>query len=207
MALSPDQEKQLLQEIRAKEKGAWERFIQEYSRLIYYSIQRTCQIKTYLLSPEEREELFHDIFVHLIANDGKKLRQFKGKSGCSLATWIRTVSTHYVLDHIRKSNRKYFQVEFIELGDEQHEIIIIDQDDMPDQLLEEKEKEELVAEALGELGDEDRRFVELYYIRDLSPREIARILKISQGSIYSRVNRLKSRLREKIEEKKARNRE
>lgn len=201
MALSPDQEKKLLQDLRAKKQGSWERFVQEYSRLIHYSIQRTCQIRSFPLRPEEREDLFHDILVHLISDEGRKLRQYKGKGGCTLATWIRTVSTHYVLDYIRKSRRTYFRVEFVAIEDTSREITVIDPGDMPDDLLEDRQQESLVAEALAELDEDDRLFVELYYARELSTREIARILKISEGSIYSKVNRLKSRLKEKVENK------
>jgi RNA polymerase sigma factor (sigma-70 family) len=199
MVLSTQEEKKLLQDLQAKKRGAWETFVQEYSRLIYYSIQRTCQIKSYPVRPDEKEDLFHEIFLNFIADEGKKLRQYQGKGGCSLATWIRTVSTHYVLDYIRKSRRQYFRVEFVEMGEPDMDISFVDPAHMPDNILEDQEKQRLVAEALAELDEDDRYFVELYYKKELSPKQIARILKVSTGSIYTRINRLRTKIKQKIE--------
>ncbi len=199
MTLSPEQEKKLIQDLHGKKRGAWETFVQEYSRLIYYSIQRTCQLKGYPILSEEREDLFHEVFLHFIADEGKNLTRYKGTHGCSLATWIRTVSTNYVLDYIKKSRRAYLVVEFreVETPDEK---FFVDPIQMPDNLLEEKDKERLVAEAMAELDEDDRYFVELYYAKELSPEEISRILKVSKGSIYTRLNRLKRKLKQKIEQ-------
>jgi len=49
------------------------------------------------------------------------------------------------------------------------------------------------------LPENDRYFIELYYGRGLSPDQTAKILGLSTKSVYSRVNRLKTKIGEEIE--------
>ena len=91
MTLSLKEEKKLIADCCSGKRGSWERFVEQYSRLIYYSIQRTCQIKSFHLPQGELEDIYNDIFVSFIKDDCKKLRQYRGDNGCSVASWIRTI--------------------------------------------------------------------------------------------------------------------
>lgn len=172
-----------------------------YSRLIYYSIQRTSQIKSYPLTPEELEDLFHEIFELLLRDDCKKLRQYRGDRGCTVATWLRTIAVRHVLDHIRRSGRPYLRVDF----EAEAEAAAVAESSLqgpalsPEEMLLVKEREELVSQAIAELSEEDRRFVELYYLRELSPEDVARALRVTVSTVYSRVNRLKAKISEKLQ--------
>jgi len=195
-----DAQKQLLKDCWAKKRGAWEQFVSQYSKLIYYSIQRTCRLKSYPVTPEELEDLFGGIYVLIIKDDCKKLRQYRGDRGCSVATWLRTISTRHVLDHIRRSGRTYLRVDFSAEAEESQleglaqEIIM-----SPEELLLAQEEEKVVAQAISELNPEDRRFVELYYLHELPPEEVARALRVTVSTVYSRVNRLKSKISKQIQ--------
>src|SRR4030042_2002536 len=52
-------ERGLLTACCRREAGAWERFLAQYSRLIYYSIHRTCLLRHYQAAPDEVADLFN----------------------------------------------------------------------------------------------------------------------------------------------------
>ena len=195
-----DAQRQLLHDCWTKKRGAWDQFVAQYARLIYYSIQRTCRLKSYPATPEEIEDLFNEVFVQILKDDCKKLRQYRGDRGCTVATWLRTITTRQVLDHIRRSGRAYLRVDFEALGEENiSRASLGDPVTSPEEILLAQEQEEVVAQAIAELNGEDRRFVELYYLRELSPEEVARALRVTVSTVYSRVNRLKSKIGEQIQ--------
>ena len=57
-----------------------------------------------------------------------------------------------------------------------------------------------ILNALSELGEDQRTVVELFYIGDLSYKEISRTLKIPIGTVMSRLARAKERLRSALSE-------
>lgn len=195
--LDHDAQKQLLADCWAKKKGAWEKFLGQYSRLIYYSISRTCRMKSYPATPEEIEDLFNDFFVQILKDDCRKLRQFRGERGCSAATWLRTMAVRQVLDHIRRSGRTYLRVDF-EAEEEATEGMFGEPVPSPEEILLAREREHVVARAIAELSEDDRRFVELYYAREMAPEDIARSLRVTVSTVYSKVNRLKSKIGDQI---------
>ena len=199
-----DAQRQLLRNCWAKKRGAWEEFVSQYSRLIYYSIQRTCRLKSYPVTPEELEDLFNEVFVLILKDDCKKLRQYRGDRGCSVATWLRTITGRHVLDHIRRSGRAYLRVDFeaeAEAGAGESSLAPASGVMSPEEALLAREQEEVVAQAVSELSGEDRRFIELYYLQELSPEEVARSLRVTVSTVYSRVNRLKSKISEQIQKR------
>jgi RNA polymerase sigma factor (sigma-70 family) len=203
-ATDQDAQRQLLHDCWSKKRGAWEEFVSQYSRLIYYSIHRTCRLKSYPVTPEELEDLFNEVFVLILKEDCKKLRQYRGDRGCSVATWLRTITTRHVLDHIRRSGRSYLRVDFeaeAEEGLVSGSLVPSSGGMSPEEILLFKEREEVVARAVSELSGEDRRFIELYYLQELSPEEVARALRVTVSTVYSRVNRLKSKISEQIQDR------
>jgi len=51
---------------------------------------------------------------------------------------------------------------------------------------------------LEELSDKDKLLIELFYFKELHPEEIARLLNISVGAIYTRKNRIIEKLKKLI---------
>ncbi len=181
-----------------KEEQAWEQFLDRFARLIYYSIHRTLGLKNYHPSPEELEDLFSDVLVHFIKDNCKKLRLYRGDAGCTVATWIRTVTVRYTLDFLRGRARDPLKV------DVEEEKIAVEASSnnpvtRPDELYTEREQEERLKKAIDELGEDDRYFMELYYTRGLEPEEVSQLLGISVKTVYSRVNRLKDKLSRNME--------
>jgi RNA polymerase sigma-70 factor (ECF subfamily) len=181
-----------------REPGAWEGFLEQYSKLIYYSIHRTCKLRHYTISKEEVEDMFNDVLVHFIRDDCKRLRLFRGEGGCSAATWIRTVTVRYVIDYLRQQSRIKG---LVSIEDEKFvaEVSMESPVTRPDEIYELREDERIFDEAVDSLAENDKYFMELYYTRGLPPDEVSQVLGISVKTVYSRVNRIKTKIQQAVE--------
>jgi CHAT domain-containing protein len=67
------------------EKAAWDAFVQQYSNLVYHTIRKTFSLYHAEPRNEAVDDLFQEFFHSLLRDNWKKLRQFRGDKGCSLA--------------------------------------------------------------------------------------------------------------------------
>jgi len=102
MKSSVGEDRALLSRCFSGDREAEETLVRQYSNLVYYAVQRTLMMRHVPYNSQDLEDLHNTIFLRLFEAKGKKLRQYQGKNGCSLATWIRTVAARTVLDHLRK---------------------------------------------------------------------------------------------------------
>jgi RNA polymerase sigma-70 factor (ECF subfamily) len=65
----------------------------------------------------------------------------------------------------------------------------------PDEELSKKEYGEIIEELTSDLNTNDKLFLKLYYKEDISPEEIAEILKITVNTVYSKKNRIIEKLK------------
>lgn len=193
----PGNDRDLIMACCNLEQGAWEEFLAQYGKLIYYSIHRTCSIKYHKPEKDEIDDLFNDVLVHFIKEDCKNLRMYRGDEGCTVATWIRTVTVRFVIDHLRRLSRSATMVSLdsVDLTDEYS---LTNGVSRPDKEYETVEKEARFEKAVSDLGEKDRYFMDLYYTRGLSPEEVAEVLGISVKTVYSRINRLKTKLSDAV---------
>jgi len=97
-----EKEKTLIAGCLRSDKAAWDSFVRQYSNLVYYTIKKTLVRHHSDPHADLVEELYQEFFVSLLRNECKKLRQFRGAHGCSLASWLRIVTTRLTIDFIRK---------------------------------------------------------------------------------------------------------
>lgn len=168
------------------DKASWDAFVNQYSSLVYHTIRKT--FTAYHAEPNSDlvDDLFQEFFLGIVRDDFKKLRQFRGDEGCSLASWLRVVTSRLTIDFLRKE--KSLRVEtFNELAAKEG--------DRSDSLIEEAQIQNL-SKALNDLTSKERIFIDLYYRRNLDPEEIARFLRVSVNAVYTQHSRLKAKLRE-----------
>ena len=65
----------------------------------------------------------------------------------------------------------------------------------PDVEFEKRENEKILKELKEDLNTEDRLFLKLYFEKRLSPKEIAKILNITESTVYSKKSRIIDKLR------------
>ncbi|MBM4261565.1 MAG: sigma-70 family RNA polymerase sigma factor [Deltaproteobacteria bacterium] len=188
-----EQEKSLIAGCLRGDKAAWDTFVQQYSNLFYHTIRKTLTTHHVERQDDLIEELFQDIFVALSADGYRKLKQFRGDNGCTLASWLRTVAARLTIDSLRKPKER-----LVEIPDN----LPADRPNIDDTLAQ-RQQEQRLSEAIQELSDRDKLLVDLHYRKGLDPREIAAILHTSEAAVYTQKSRLIGRLRDILEKNRS----
>lgn len=119
---------------------------------------------------------------------------FRGDS--SFSTWIIRIAINCCNDFLRKKK------DVISLNSMQEDtgFEATDPGKGPYRQLEEKERMRLLHAAIGRLKEEYRQVIVLRDMQQLSYEEIAQVLKISLGTVKSRMNRARKELCEILSE-------
>lgn len=195
---TPAEDRALLDRCIRKEKAGWDEFVDRFSKLIYHQIHRCLRAHAVAVSRDDVDELFHSIFLALLEHDCKKLRQFEGR--CSLASWLRTVTTNRVIDELRRRRAQVSMDAEDSEGFSLHDRLENPEPNAEEGLAEIQRREAL-KQALKELSTEDRLLAVLSYERALPVEEIAAVLNISKEALYTRRHRLHDKLRRTVEAK------
>lgn len=174
---------------------AWNEFVDRYSRLIYSYIHAILRIKGSHLAQENINDLFQEVFLLLAKDNFKKLKTFRGKNGCSLASWLRQVVINYTIDYSRRINLDVS----LDAEDEDEmslkEILASDLPSVTD-TLSQNEKLTHLKDCITDLSQDDKYFLELHLNQGLTLEELKSRFKVSRGAIDMRKRRIIERLRE-----------
>jgi len=121
----------------------------------------------------------------------------KGRAGFDpqkgdLSAWIFAIAKNNLAMEMRKRSSSP-----VDSGLEEC-IAAIDTRLLPDELLQRKETAELVANGLDQIQENEKEVLKAKYIEDLSARQIAGRLKISEKAVHSLLYRARNSLREKL---------
>ena len=183
-----EKEKALLTGCLNREKTAWDAFVLQYSALVYHTVRKTFSLYHTEPRPDLVEDLYQGFFLAILKDDFKKLRQFRGDRGCSLASWLRVVASRLTIDYLRGQKQRDVEAT---------ENLSAEQPDPPDSLLN-YEQEALLSKALEALSPRERILIDLVYRQSLSPEDVASILKISVGALYTQKSRVLYKLQETL---------
>ena len=103
------------------------------------------------------------------------------------ASWVRHVALNRMRDHWRRNKRRDRAVD--RLG---AQLEHVDPPDIP-------VSELGLAAAVAELPDRQREAVALFYVEDLSVREVADAMKVTEGAVKYHLHEGRARLREAME--------
>lgn len=195
MAVDAQQEKTLVARCIQGNKDAWQDFIRSYSSLVYFIVQKVLNSRHSDAAREEIEDLHNDIFLSIIDNNGKKLRQYEGKNGCTVASWVRMIAVRSTIDYLRKKR------DTLSLSADETVRAVEQQSASsrnPVKNLEDLERKQLLQDALAALPEKDQLFLKLFYYKETPPQEIAALLHLSASAVYSRASYLRDKLREAL---------
>jgi len=180
--------------------GARHQLVQEYSGIVAYGVSVIFQQFGRPSRREEIEDLCQDVFLSLFDQDSRKLRQYQGRNGCSLASWLRVVANRLAIDRLRREGR------MVSLDDptsaeswrlrEAHP----DSKPGPEPLVEAAERASQVRAMVKQLPPKDQLFVQLFYFQGLPIEDVARTIGITTNAAYVRKMRLHDKLRRLIVE-------
>lgn len=182
-----DPERELIERAKAGDEASFEQLIMGCKTKAYNTALR------YLRNEEDALDVLQDSLIKVF----RHLGQFKGD--CKFDTWVYRIVVNTCNDFLRKS-RPNMMVDRYH-GDTSDREPILDLPDYapsPIELLETKETVKLVLECLDQLAAEHREVIILRDVQGFSYDEISVILDCSVGTIKSRINRARIRLREKL---------
>jgi RNA polymerase sigma-70 factor (ECF subfamily) len=197
MNSSLTEDRDLLSRCFSDDGEAAENLVRLFSNLVYQAAQHTLIVKHVRFNKQDLEDFRNTVFLQLFEHGCKKLKQYQGKNGCSLATWIRLITVRTVLDHLRKKGvdsiaRRDTKITLDEVyglkGDECDGLA----------LLERAEKEQLLREGMQNLPPRDRLFMKLHFDQGLSVAEVAAAMQVSVENVYTIKHRAIQRLKTQV---------
>ena len=182
-------ESELIREILRGDKEKFRFIVEKYQQMVF----RTCI--GFLHNKDDADDLTQDVFIQAY----QALQRFKGDS--SFSTWLYRIAVNASLNKIRKSHLKLIiqKIENLTGGWSGSDVypIIPDEDD-PEKILLRQEHIEWVQKALDKLPENQRTAIVLSKYDDLSQKEIAEIMKTTEGAVEALLQRAKKNLREKL---------
>ena len=181
-----EKERSLLAGCLNGEKAAWDSFVLQYSNLVYHTIKKTFILHHAEPRADLVEDLYQEFFFSLLRHEYKKLRQFSGAHGCSLASWLRLLTARLTIDFLRKQAPTSGEVAGT----------MSRHSPDPAEPLINEQQERLLNQAIQTLSPRDRILVDLCYRQGLVTEEIAAILKASVAAVYTQKSRVLDKIRE-----------
>ncbi|MBN1842464.1 MAG: sigma-70 family RNA polymerase sigma factor [Deltaproteobacteria bacterium] len=197
MNYSSAEDHRLLFKCLSGDRTASETLVRRFSELVYGSVQYTLMAKDVSFNRQDLEDLHNTVFLRLFEQGCKKLRQYQGKNGCSLASWIRVIAVRTVLDHLRKNgvDAMVWQKKRIPL----EELPELKADDIEFKAQYEKaEQGRLLRVGVQRLPPRDRLFMKLHFDHGLSAAEVAEAMQLSIGNVYTIKHRVIQRLKSHV---------
>ena len=176
------------------DRDAHEAVVRQFSDLVYRVIQHTFSVKDISYSLSDLEELHNGIFLRLFENRCKRLKQYKGKNGCSLASWIRIIAVRTVIDYLRKES-----VDALNRSKTAAPLEVIDymeaEEPEPWAAIDREDQWHMIQNGLEKLRPKDRLFLKLHFLERLSVGEVAHVMGLSESNAHSMKHRALKRLK------------
>lgn len=138
----------------------------------------------FLLSDSLNEEDCFELLQETYIQANNKISTLKDCRAFN--SWICTIARNKALRYLEKKKKEILLPEESQsLFENQYEL---DYNLLPEEIVESKEKQRMLLEILNLLPEEQRQVIILRYYNGLSVKEIALQLKISEGTVKSRLN-------------------
>jgi RNA polymerase sigma-70 factor (ECF subfamily) len=181
-------DRNLLQRCLANEPGAWRDFVDRFISLFVHVIHHTANARSVPLSQADIDDLCAEIFLVLLGDDYRVLRQFRGNS--SLATYLTVVARRIVVKEVDRRRR----AEALGHVAARHATAGVGDSGGSESQLRIDDREE-VQSLLSELEPADAEVVRQFHLEGKSYREISSELGIPENSIGPLLTRAREKMR------------
>jgi RNA polymerase sigma-70 factor (ECF subfamily) len=186
-----DEEARFVARLQANEDAAYDELVRVYSASIFHVAYRM------LGDTAEASDIVQEIFLKVFRN----ISGFKGEA--ALKTWIFKIAFSEILNRLRWWKRRH-RFATVSLDDEPRgngvgiANSLASAGPTPEQVLESKEQETAIQQALGRLSSDHRSIIVLRDIEGFSYNEIADVLEVSVGTVKSRLARARADLKKSL---------
>ena len=172
-----NEDQQFVARAQSGDAAAFDQLVIKYSPRLYGLIYNMTS------NHEDTNDLLQDVF----AKAYKAIRGFRGKS--TFYTWIHSIAVNMTLNFLKKRGRRYH----LSLDDvdssiqNDKEFLEVTQTSSPVREADLSELQKRLNEAMMKLSDEHRAVVTMFHIQGMPHAEISKILRVSEGTVRSRL--------------------
>ena len=180
---------EIISRILAGERNNYQLLVERYQSMVF----RTCL--GFVHYKEDADDLTQEVFIQAY----QSLKNFKGEA--SFSTWLYRIAVNASLNKVRRSSKFNFLKRFDTLFGSGREAEKTHPDlyaKDPEEILVQTEQAEWVQKALDSLPEKQRTAIVLSKYDDLSQKEIAKIMKTSEGAVEALLQRARTNLRKKL---------
>lgn len=194
---------------------AWTEFVDTFNRRIVAAVIRERRRRGLATDPSAADavsDLVQDVYLRLLANDRRALREFRGESEIAVYAYLARIVRAAVGDRTRRDSSQKRSARIVPLdggvdGEGSaplSELLAADGGSSPDRQMRERAVPRRLRELLAAGGvpnpERDALVFELHVLEGLSAREIAGIpaLDLSLSAVEGVLRRTRERLRERL---------
>lgn len=180
---------ELLEAIRDGDEAAFQEIVRRYRNPITNFVYR--MIDDY----ERAVELAQETFIRIFTSASRYQANY------SFSTYIYRIASNLAISELRRRKRRKLVSLFSPFTNDDGEAIELDPPDaspLQDEALIQSERRKAVARAISSLPEKYRAAIVLRDVEGLSYDRIAEVLKLSEGTVKSRINRARNLLKEKL---------
>jgi RNA polymerase sigma-70 factor (ECF subfamily) len=183
-----DSDRNLVERCLERRPLAWEEFVDRFMGLVVHVVNHSAHARSIRLSPEDRDDLCAEVFLHFIQDNFAILRHFRGQA--SLATYLTVVAR-------RVAVRKMLQQKSAaRLGGG---LLVAEPLETADAATSGEERlnnHEEIARLLEGLDATEAKIVRMFHLEGSSYQEISSAVGVSENSIGPILSRARNKMRE-----------
>ncbi len=185
-----EQDLLLVDKSRAGDPNAFDELVRKYSPRLYGLVYNMTS------NHEDTNDLLQDIFSKAY----RSLKGFRGKS--AFYTWIHSIAVNMTINFLKKRKRRYhLSLDDIDTGiSNDKEFLELTASSDPVREANLGELQQKLNEALMKLSEQHRAVVVMFDIQGMPHAEISKILKVSEGTVRSRLFYAHRQLQNYLEE-------
>jgi RNA polymerase sigma-70 factor (ECF subfamily) len=180
---APEAIEALIRRCLRGDETAWETIVRHYWRKVFNVAYK------FVGKHDEAEDLTQEIFLKIF----KSLDTFDRRA--NFQTWLISVSRNLCIDHYRSVRKER---ETIDRDVDASELTPISKEVGAIALLEQQDRVALLRQALAGLPETLKTAVLMRDIQEMSYQEIARKLRLPEGTVKSRINRGRTELARQV---------
>ena len=172
-----DEDQQLVARAQSGNAGAFDQLVIKYTPRLYGLVYNMTS------NHEDTNDLLQDVFSKAY----KAIRGFRGKS--SFYTWIHSIAVNMTLNFLKKRGRRFhLSLDDVDASiQNDKEFLELTATSSPVREADLAELQRRLNEAMMKLSDEHRAVVTMFHIQGMPHAEISKILRVSEGTVRSRL--------------------
>ena len=185
-----DEDQPLVARTQAGDAAAFDDLVVKYTPRLYGLIYNMTS------NHEDTNDLLQDVFSKAY----KSIRGFRGKS--SFYTWIHSIAVNMTLNFLKKRGRRFnLSLDDMDASvQNDKEFLELTATSSPVREADLGELQKRLNEAMMKLSDEHRAVVTMFHIQGMPHAEISKILRVSEGTVRSRLFYANRQLQNYLEE-------